>query len=570
MTRQLKFRGQLSPSRYYLFVALLLLAVLFLFMLLVKRQLVSNEEKGPAFTREEGYKRQRRIIDIPAFRGMIRDRNGEVLAISIQMLNYYAKPSELRQQTKQLARLATVLNTDEASLLSRLHHYRNKDYMYLAKMVAPEKSGEIEALKIKGVYSEPAYKRFYPEGEVTAQLLGLTDIDGKGLEGIELAYNEWLFGKPGKRKVVKDASGNIVDDLGILEPPKVGKDLELTIDLRVQYRAYMALKAAVVQLRADSASALVVNARTGEILAMVNQPSFNPNNRRQLNKNAVRNRAVTDMFEPGSAVKPFTLIAALENGKVQVDDLIDTSPGWIKIGGKLLHDPRNYGVISLTELLKRSSQVGTVKLAQSLKPEQLIGTLQHFGVGSTSGLGFPREVAGGVTDRAYWSPLDRAALAFGHGLTVNTLQLARAYTILANNGRQVQLKIINNNEEPATVDETTEIPSAIDVRRMLVAVTSLGGTGSKAAIHGHSVAGKSGTIHKVDKRGYDKHSYIAIFAGMAPADKPRVVTVVIINNPKGDSYSGGEVAAPIFAEITKAALQYLKVAPLNAVATRRH
>lgn len=526
----------------------------------------SGDNKGVRFLQDQGDARTVRTLEIPAYRGVITDRNGEPLAVSTPVVTVWANPRVLALDVDTLQPLAKRLGESVGNLRQRIKHYANKEFMFLSRRMSPEDAEDILALGIEGVHGREEYKRFYPAGEITSQLVGFTNIDDRGQEGLELAYESWLAGVPGQRKVVKDRKGKIIKDLQLLRSEKPGKDLALSIDLRLQYLAYRELKAAMQKFRAASGSVVVLDVESGEVLAMVNQPSFNPNDRAQLDTAALRNRAVTDLLEPGSLIKPMTMVAALESGRYRPHTLVDTSPGYIRIAGKTFVDPVNYGTLDITGILTKSSQVGTTRVAMDLSPESIRDVLDRVGLGVSPGTGFPGETPGNLPSRHKWHPLEHAAMAFGYGISATPLQIAGAYGVLASGGLRRPMSLLRLDEAAAgqrVVDEST----AVAVRDMLKTVIKKGGTGTRAEIPVYDVAGKSGTVHKVGREGYQEGRYIALFAGIAPADKPRLVTVVVINDPKGEAYFGGLVAAPVFSKVTADALRLLGVEPVAAVPT---
>lgn len=530
----------------------------------------SEGNRGARFLQNQGNARTVRTLEIPAYRGVITDRNGTPLAVSTPVVTLWADPRVLALDEDTLQPLAKRLGESTSRLRQRIKRYANKEFMFLSRQMTPEKAEDILALGIEGVHGREEYKRFYPAGEVTSQLVGFTNIDDQGQEGLELAYEDWLTGVPGQRKVVKDRKGKVIKDLQLLRSEKPGNDLALSIDLRLQYLAYRELKSAMQKFRAASGSVVVLDVESGEVLAMVNQPSFNPNDRSQLDTAALRNRAVTDLLEPGSLMKPMTMVAALESGRYQANTQIDTSPGYIKIGNKTFVDPVNYGTLDITGILTKSSQVGTTRVAMDLSPESIRDVLDRVGMGVSPGTGFPGETPGDLPSRSKWHPIEHAALAFGYGMSVTPLQIAGAYGVLASGGLRRPMSLVRLDGAAVgqrVIDETT----AVSVRDMLKTVVKKGGTGTRAAIPVYEVAGKSGTVHKVGREGYQEGRYIALFAGVAPADNPRLVTVVVINDPKGEAYFGGLVAAPVFSRVTADALRLLGVEPVAAhrkVATR--
>jgi len=433
--------------------------------------------------------------------------------------------------------------------------------MYLARQLPTEQAATILDLGIPGVSGRREYKRFYPAGEVTAQLVGFTDINDSGQEGMELAYDTWLTGESGSKKVVKDRAGRVINDISLIKPARSGENLRLSIDLRVQYAAYRALKAAVQKHHAKSGSVVVLDVITGEVLAMVNQPSFNPNDRSHLKSDSTRNRAMTDIMEPGSTVKPFTILAALESGKFSADSVISTSPGYLKVDYKTFVDPSNYGDLKLADVLSRSSQVGTTKVALALDPDSTRELFQRVGFGEAVGSGFPGETTGRLPAYRKWDPVTQATFAFGYGLSVSSLQLARAYAVLANDGVRREVSLVALESEPESV-RVIDSEISQQVRHMLRAASGLKGTGKRAMIDGYSVGGKTGTLHKVKPGGgYDQSRYMSAFAGLSPIENPRLVTVVVIDEPRDGDYFGGLVAAPVFSDVTGNALRLLQVTP---------
>jgi cell division protein FtsI (penicillin-binding protein 3) len=453
------------------------------------------------------------------------------------------------------------MNTPAAQIRARLKRYRNKSFMYLARQLPTEQAERILDLGITGISGRREYKRFYPAGEVTAQLVGFTDINDSGQEGMELAYDTWLTGEPGAKKVVKDRAGRTINDISLIKSARSGENLRLSIDLRVQYAAYRALKAAVKKHNAKSGSVVVLDVTTGEVLAMANQPSFNPNDRSHVTIGATRNRAMTDIMEPGSTVKPFTILAALESGKFSSDSIISTSPGYLKVDYKTFVDPSNYGELKLEDVLSKSSQVGTTKVALALDPDSTRELFQRVGFGEVVGSGFPGETLGSLPAYRKWDPVTQATFAFGYGLSVSSLQLARAYAVLANDGIRREISLVALDSEPESI---RVIASGISqqVRHMLRAASGVKGTGKRAMIDGYSVGGKTGTLHKVKPGGgYDQSRYMSAFAGLSPIENPRLVTVVVIDEPRDGGYFGGLVAAPVFSEVTGNALRLLQVTP---------
>lgn len=558
MGKQVK--APISPWRFRIVVgALFVLALLLVWRTLTLQ--VLDVDRGYEFLQGQGNARTNRTEVIPAHRGMISDRNGEPLAVSTPVASIWANPQELKNAKGEWARLAASLDMKASDLSRRMERYSGSQFMYLRRHMAPAAAKQIIQMKVPGVYLQREYRRFYPAGEVTSHILGFTDIDDRGQEGLELAYDEWLNGTPGRKQVLKDLYGNIIREIDAGEAASPGKDVQLSIDLRLQYLAYRELKEAITKTGAKAGSVVIIDSENGEVLAMVNQPSFNPNNRRELIPDSMRNRAVIDMFEPGSTVKPLTIVAALESGKYQPDTVINTSPGYIKVGRKLLEDHRNYGAITVAEVLKKSSQVGTTKIALSLDEHDVWGVFNRFGLGRSTGSGFPGESNGMLPNRPNWRPIERATFAFGYGLTVTNLQLAQAYSVFANRGMFQQASLLKRSDKPV-MQQVISAKIARQVVDMLEEVTSLGGTATRAQVDAYRIAGKTGTSHKAEAGGYSEDRYFAVFAGVAPASNPRIVAVVTIDEPHGD-YFGGLVAAPVFSKVVSDALRLLNIAPDN-------
>ncbi|MCW8125619.1 peptidoglycan D,D-transpeptidase FtsI family protein [Microbulbifer halophilus] len=560
-------KQQIKPGiarwRFALVALLLCLLALSLVFHLARLQVLPQEERGYRFLQDQGNARTIRTEEIAAYRGSIVDRNGELLAVSTPVHSLWANPRLLREAgAGELRQLASALEMKPAALSGRLEKYRDKEFMYLRRHLAPEQAQKVLELDTSGVYSKKEYRRFYPAGEVAAQLLGFTNIDDRGQEGMELAYDQWLSGVPGTQQVVKDLKGRTVQDLAVKREARPGRDLRLSIDLRLQYLAYRELKHAVAENEASSGFMVILDTRSGDVLAIANQPSFNPNNRRGLTAAAMRNRALIDQFEPGSTVKPITALAALESGRYRPHTPVDTSPGYIRVPGKTLLDHRNYGVIDLTKVITKSSQVGITKIALDLEPNNVRGLFYRLGLGETVGTGFPGEAAGILPSRSRWQPIERANFAFGYGLTVNAVQLAQAYSVIANAGlkRPVSL-VLSDNKADTEPQQVVEAPLAREVTTMLETVIGPRGTGKRADVEGYRVAGKTGTVHKVGSEGYVDNRYRSVFAGFIPADRPRLAAVVVIDDPRQAKYYGGEVAAPVFGSVMAGAMRLLQVPP---------
>lgn len=549
--------------RYLVVLAALLLLPLAAVWHIAGLQVLPNKDRGYEFLQKQNRVRTVRVETIPAYRGVITDRHGEPLAVSTPVISLWANPQVLVEYPGELGRLARALGVGKTQLQQKLTRYRGKEFMYLARHLPPAKAEKMLALEIPGVYSRVEFRRYYPAGEVTAHLVGFTDIDHRGQEGMELAYEKHLQGKPGAKKVLKDLKGRVIKDLALVRGEKAGANLVLSINLRLQYAAYRELKAMVAKQRAKSGSVVVLDVQTGEVLAMVNQPSYNPNDRGQLKSEALRNRALTDLVEPGSLMKPLMVAAALETGQFHPTTRIDTNPGYYSVGRKTFVDHRNYGVLDVTGILAKSSQVGTTKLALQLDPDHVWDMFYRMGLGQSADTGFPGENPGSLPRYSKWKPIERANFAFGHGLSATAMQLASAYAVLANDGlkRPATLLKKDGEDQVDAVEQVLSPAIARQVRTMLQAVIQEGGTATRAAIPAYNVAGKTGTVHKVGKHGYEKNRYVSLFAGMVPVDNPRIVTVVIVDDPSMVDYFGGMVAAPVFANVADQALRLLSVPP---------
>lgn len=498
-----------------------------------------------------------------AERGVITDRLGNELAVSVPVRAIWADPKHVADQNSLANRdawaaLAKVLDTDVDSLQQRVSNPKRR-FVYLQRQVSAAVADYVTKLKIKGVYLKPESRRFYPTGEVSAHLVGFTNIDDHGLEGIERSYDDWLTGEPGKRKVRKDRLGRVVEDLDVIHQAKQAQNIALSIDQRIQAIAYRELKKAVTETKATSGSVVVLDIETGEVLAMANSPSFNPNNRNEFQSYRYRNRAITDSYEPGSTVKPLSVIAALERDHIRSNSMINTSPGWMQIGGRRVRDSRNYGEISLTKVIQKSSNVATSQLALKVGVEGMLDTFYDVGFGNDAGLGLVGESGGQMPQRRRWSDFELATLSFGYGLMVTPLQLAQAYATMGAGGVFRPISIIKL-QQPATGERVFEQNKAQAVLEMMESVIQDGGTGQKAAVPGYRVAGKTGTSRKAVRGGYGD-DYVAIFAGVAPVSNPKLAIAVFVNEPQTDRYYGGDVAAPVFSKVMQGGLQYLNVAP---------
>jgi cell division protein FtsI (penicillin-binding protein 3) len=518
------------------------------------------------FLQQKGESRYGRVIDMPATRGMILDRNGEPLAISTPVESVGASPADIEITAAQTRRLARLLEIDAAEIHKRLAD-SNREFVYLKRHLPPDQAAKVVELNIPGVFLQREYRRYYPGSEYTAHLLGYTDIDDKGQEGLELAFESQLAGKAGSRRVIKDRLGHIVEDVESIRMPQQGRDLTLSIDTRIQYLAYRELKNAVTTYQAKAGGIVVLDAKSGEVLAMANLPSYNPNNRGKFDPRRTRNRAVTDLFEPGSTLKPFTAAAALDAGLFKPDTLIQTAPGYLTIGGRTIHDAHAEGVLTVAQVIQKSSNVGAAKMALALPSERLWDMFSNVGFGAPPHSGFPGEVPGKLRAYAGWRPIEQATMAYGHGIAVSLLQLARAYLIFADDGEIKPVTLLKRNAAP----EATRVISADTahaVRKMLEMVVQPGGTAPRAQVTGFRVAGKTGTAHKLDGASYAPNKYVSSFIGFAPASDPQLIIAVMIDEPSTGQYYGGTVAAPVFSNVMAGTLRLLDVkpdAPLNNV-----
>jgi cell division protein FtsI (penicillin-binding protein 3) len=537
---------------------LLLLAFLAWFAALALRALYLQGLDND-FLQQKGESRYSRVIELSATRGGIVDRNDEPLAISTPVESVAASPADVEITAGQLRRLARLLGSDAGEMRKKLAETR-REFVYLKRQLPPDEAARVVALGIPGVFLQREYRRYYPAGEVTAHLIGLTDVDGRGSEAFELAFQEQLAGRPGSRRVIKDRLGQIVEDMESIRAPQNGRTLALSIDARIQYLAYRELKAAVAANRARAGSIVVLDVATGEVLAMASAPSFNPNNRERFDPRRARNRAVTDLFEPGSTLKPFTAAAALESGTVRPGSVIETAPGQFAIGNRVIHDAHPNGTLTVAQVIQKSSNIGAAKIALELKPETLWSLFHRVGFGGPPHSGFPGEVSGRLKAAASWRPIEQATMSYGHGISVSLLQLARAYLIFATDGEIVPVTLLRR-EVPAAAERVISASTAQAVRRMLEMAVQPEGTAPRAQVTGYRVAGKTGTAHKAEGRGYAATRYVSSFVGFAPASAPRLVVAVMIDEPSAGQYYGGAVAAPVFSTVMADALRALGVPP---------
>jgi cell division protein FtsI (penicillin-binding protein 3) len=512
------------------------------------------------FLNHQADSRHLRTEKISAHRGSITDRHGEPLAISTPVDSVWANPKELAAAVDHVPELARALDVDADQLMRRITRSMGKEFVYLRRHLSPQKARQVMDLKLPGVNVLREYRRYYPAGEVAGHVVGFTSIDDEGQEGLELAFNHWLAGDSGSKRVLKDRLGRAVENVASIKAPQHGRDLRTSIDLRLQYLAYRTLKSAIRKHRAESGSVVILDIKTGEVLAMVNQPSYNPNDRSQYSAERYRNRAITDIFEPGSSIKPLIVAAALESGRYRASSLIDTSPGYIVVGPKRIEDSKNLGRVSLATVLSRSSNVGITKVAMSLEADHLWQTMTRFGLGALTSSGFPGESAGLLTHYNDWRQISQATLGYGYGVSVTPLQLAQAYAALGNDGqiRPVSLVAL---EQPNESERIIGSETAQSIRSMMEEVVRPGGTGAEASVAGYRIAGKTGTSWKFAPGGYSEDKYFSIFAGLAPASDPRLATVVIIDEPTGELYYGGDVAAPVFGDVMTESLRLLAVPP---------
>ena len=510
------------------------------------------------FLQAKGESRYSRVLEIPANRGRITDRNGEPIAISTPVKSIWAAPDGVRMDKQQLARLASLLELSPREIQKRLKDARG-EFVFLKRQVPPETAARVAELRIPGLSESREYRRYYPLGDVMAHVLGFTGADDVGQEGVELAFQDQLAGKPGSRRVIKDRLGQIVEDVESIRAAQNGRDLALALDSRIQNVAFAQLKSAVLRHRARAGAIVVMDVNTGEILALANVPTYNPNNRSRLSGAQLRNRAVTDTFEPGSTLKPFTIALALESGRVRPDTVIATGSGSLTIGPATIHDAHAERALTVAQVIQKSSNVGAAKIALSLSAQSMWEMFQHVGFGTAPGLDFPGEASGKLRPYRTWRTIEQATMSYGHGISVSLVQLIRAYSIFARDGELVPLSLLKVDAPPA-VRRVVSARTAGMVRAMLELAVQRGGTAPRAQIAGYRVAGKTGTAHKQEDGHYAPDKYVSSFVGFAPASRPRLAIAVMIDEPTGEYY-GGKVAAPVFAEVMASALRILDVAP---------
>lgn len=515
---------------------------------------------NPEFFVRQGDMRFVRELPIPTSRGMILDRNGEPLAVSTPVESLWANPKELKNHPDRFAELARALGMSREDLTRRVAQKADKEFLYLRRHINPDVAQAVLALDIPGVHAQREFRRFYPQGEATAHVLGFTNVDDSGQEGLELAFNDWLTGLPGKKKVIRDRKGRIVENVELLQPAAPGKDLMLSIDRRIQYLAYRELKSALQAHGAASGSMVVLDVRNGEVLAMVNQPSYNPNKRSGSTPSSHRNRALTDVIEPGSVVKAVTVAAALEHG-IAPNTVIDTFPGTLKVHDHVVRDVHYYGPVTMTRLLTKSSNVAATKLAQAMPNQVLFDALSRCGFGQKTGSGFPGEATGVLPSPRSWGPVEKATISYGYGLSATPLQIAQCYAAFANHGRRMTPTFLKDGNRDTQPVQAVDPKIAADVVRMLETVIGPEGTAQQADIVGYRVAGKTGTSLIAGVGGYRQKRYISLFAGMVPVKDPRFAVVVVVNDPSGRDYYGGLVSAPVFHNVMEGSLRLMDVPP---------
>ncbi|MEE4249912.1 MAG: penicillin-binding transpeptidase domain-containing protein [Alcanivoracaceae bacterium] len=512
------------------------------------------------FLSRQGDMRNLRVEPLAAHRGVISDRHGRPLAVSTPVTTLWANPREALESRDSWSRLNGNAILDSKTLAQRVLPNSQREFIYLSRHLAPEQAREVLDKRVPGIYALTEYRRYYPAAEVTSHIVGFTNIDDIGQEGIELSFEQTLRGESGRKRVVRDLIGRVIQDIEIIDEARPGQDVQLSIDLRLQYLAYRELMSAVSRHNASGGSVVVLDAATGEILAMVNQPGYNPNSRTGLSASAMRNRAVTDLFEPGSTLKTMTMATALEAGMVTPRSMIDTRPGTIRVSGKTIRDHRNYGVLDVTAAFGKSSNVMTTQLALKMQPQQLQNMLDRFGFGRATGIPFPGESDGVLPLRARWRDIEQATLSYGYGVSVTALQLAQAYAAVANDGVRLPVSLTRVTEVPQGERVISSATASMLVDMLGVVVTD-DGTARQARVSGYQVGGKTGTVHKIVNGAYADDNYLSLFAGVAPLDNPRYVAVVVIDDPAGKAYYGGEVAAPVFSRVMEGVLRTLNVAP---------
>lgn len=543
---------------------LVLLAMLFGFAVLAMQALYLQSVRND-FLQKKGESRYSRVIEMSATRGRVTDRNGEMLAVSAPVKSIWAIPEDVRLTPPEARQLARLLDMDVRELNRKLASDRG--YVMLKPRIPPEVAEQVAAMNISGVHEQPEYRRYYPAGEVTAHILGFTGDKDVGQEGVELAFEDQLAGKSGSRRVIKDRRGHIIADVESIKPPQDGRDLALALDSRIQYIAYSHLKQAIADNKAKGGGIVILDAKSGEVLALTNLPTFNPNNRNQLAGGQLRNRVLTDAFEPGSTMKPFTAALALDKGRVRFDTMIQTAPGRISVGNASISDAHPHGMLSVAQVIQKSSNVGAVKLALNLPAEEMWKMFDSLGFGAPPKLGFPGESGGRLRPHKTWKQIEQATMSYGHGISVSLMQLARSYLALARDGDIIPLSLLRADSPVPTGRQIFSPQTAREVRVMLEMAVQPGGTAPKAQVSGYRVAGKTGTARKLDAGVYTTR-YVSSFVGFAPVSDPRLIVAVMIDEPSAGKYYGGEVAAPVFSQVMSGSLRALGVAsdaPLKPV-----
>ncbi|MDH3386418.1 MAG: penicillin-binding protein 2 [Gammaproteobacteria bacterium] len=546
-------------ARHYLVLSVLISLLFGLIGRALYLQIVEQD-----FLASQGVQRQIRTIETPAYRGAILDRFGTPLAISTPVDSVWVNPSEILENLAALKRVTAKLGLEYRDTVTMLKQRASREFVYLKRQLEPDFARALAA-EIDGLYLQREYHRYYPAGEVVSHLVGFTDIDDQGQEGLELVYQDWLRAQPGERRVIRNRRGEVVEELAQVKAAISGNDIYTSIDMRLQYIAYRSLARAIKYHAASAGSAVLLDARNGEILAIVNQPSYNPNRRDSMAAEQLRNRALTDVFEPGSAIKPFTLAAALDRGRFDRGSRIDTSPGYMMVSGHAVKDMRNFGVLDLAGILRKSSNVGASRVAMSMQREELWDSFRSYGFGESTGISFPGESSGYFRHYSQWQPLDHATMGFGYGMSLSITQLARGYAMIASQGRLPELSLLRKEPMVARDNEISRhVMKASTARQLLAMMTQVvgpKGTAQLAAVSGYQIAGKTGTAKKSIDGGYQKDDYIAVFAGIAPASNPRLVMAVMIDEPTQNGYYGGVVAAPVFQEVMSNALRILDIPP---------
>ncbi len=540
-----------NKFRYFTVLFLFLVCIGVLFWRLISLTVIENN-----FLQQQGDARSVRVKSIPAFRGMITDKSGNTLAVSTPVYAVWVDPRKFNKKQFGIMKLCEMLNLDKYELLKKLKSYSNKRFIYLSRGVSPHIAKEIKKLDIDGCYLQQEFKRYYPEGEVTSHIVGFNNIDDEGQEGIELLHNDWLRGIPGKYKVKKNRLGDVIENLGIVRHPKPGKDLVLSIDLRLQYVAHNALKEAMNEHDISSGSVVIIDAESGGVLAMVNQPVYNPNKRIEKNVGQFRNRAVTDLFEPGSVMKPFLIAAALESDKFNTDSIINTHPGWMVINGKTIKDLAYYGKITVSEILEKSSNVGVIRMLKKLKPQRYSKLLKKSGIGELTYVGFPGEQSGTILEQSSFNHT-LAVLAMGYSVSTTPLQLARAFSIFLGEGKLLNVSLLEKNEFPSS-RSVIKPEHSKKIRALLERVTKTG-TARRGSVKGYRLASKTGTARMLGKNGYIPNKCVGSIVGFGPASKPKLLVAIVLSEPKGGKYYGGLIAAPVFAKIMSESFRILEI-----------